>query len=452
MAAEGPPPAKNDAPVTLQTGAKMPEAPNPTGATLSVAPSMPPPTTEQAQIKGNEPPVASMTVAMGGPQASTTVDFTSIQETVKAQYTALSMNPKGILGEGSFKRIIQVTPDLAVAVVKEAGPKSLAMLKSECENLTLLSKAGLPALTVHGNIFDINGKDKYAVLMEAIPNHTFVDAKDPKTIKTTLPSVLLGVEMPSNEAWFFKKTQIEKNIAQNLANPTAVAAAKDKAGLLYRQLEDIRAKLEKNEIVIVDLQLLIDSRGMIKIIDPLEVMKLGAKPGTYLTLDGKPADTGPQFERSMLSTRQMLMDMIKFCHTVSVTTNPLKLQALITPLLETGSAPSFDDELPAPSSLKGKMPPSLFQSSHHSRVGGPGSHASAAGGGYRPSSRAGLHFSSMPPPIPLPVSVTAANTPQQNAAPNQSQTATGTRVAAKDADNKPPIPPPSKGSPPPSPR
>lgn len=462
MASSGPP--GNNTPVTLQTGVpKTVDIPNPSDANVLVSSGMPQ-ATEQPQIKGAEPAsVGLAAAAVNVPAAAVDPNFASAQQSAKSRYDALNKDATAILGEGSFKRIIQLSPDLAVGVAREPGAKSLDMLRKECQYLKFLAKAELPTIAIHGDVFDINGKGKYAVLMEAIPKHTFVDAKDPKTIKTILPSVLLGVDIPQGEAWFFKKPQIEKSIAQNLAAPTAPDIARAKAASLHKQLEDIRAKLELNNIIIVDLQLLIDPKGGVKIIDPLEVMKIGPKADSYLTLDGAAVEPNANFNRSIRDTRQMLLEMIKFCQMVATTSDDKKLKSLITPLLDTGSAAALDgDRSAGMSNLPSRFFSGLDSKAAGSRLGaiaeenGPETASKARkapssgprGGGYRPSSRAGggLVFSQMPPAIPLPVTTAAPETPVANPnTPNQS-------AAAKESDAKPPIPPvtnkgPSSASP-----
>jgi hypothetical protein len=467
MASDGPA-GNKDAPVTLQTGApKTVDTPNPSAANVVVSGAMPQ-ATEEAQQKSAQPAsMGSATAAnVNAPTPAVSSTFASVQEIAKSQFTALNMNPKAILGEGSFKRILQLSSEFAVGVARETGTKSLAMLTKECQYLKFLSQAELPAIAIHGDVFDINGKEKYAVLMEAIPKHTFVDAKDPKTIKTILPSVLLGVDIPPGEAWFFKKDQIEKNITQNLSQPAALELAKNKAAFLYKQLEDIRAKLEKHKIIIVDLQLLIDPNGVVKIIDPLEIMKLSPKADSYLTLDGGAVEQNASFNRSIRDTRQMLLEMIRFCQVVSTTSDIKKLKSLITPLLDTGSAAALDGERPASSAGISNLPSRYF-SGVDSKAGGsrlgaiaeygdpdaapkaPKSLSSAPttrGGGYKPSSRAGggLVFSRMPAPIPLPASTTASATP---ATPVADPNASSQSAAAKESDVKPPTPPDkNKGS------
>lgn len=451
MASDGP---NKDAPNLEPVAPKAVNSQNPAAANLVVNSAMVQ-ATEEPQTKSAEPTATVSTTAANVPVAAAISNIAGIQANVKLQYAAINMNPKVILGEGSFKRILQISPELAVGVARETGARSFEMLTKECQHLKFLATAELPAVAIHGDVFDIDGKGKYAVLMEAIPKHTFVDAKDPKTIKTILPSVLLGVDIPTGEAWFFKKKQIEANIAQNLTQPSALEVAKAKAGFLFKQLEDIRAKLEKNNIIIVDLQLLIDPKGSIKIIDPLDVLKIDSKPDSYLTLDGKAVEHNASFNRSIRDARQMLIEMINFCKAVATTADDKVLKSLITPLLDTGASAALDGARPISGGIA-KMPSRLF-SGMDSKAGGPRlgaieehsdpdvapKHTFSAGprgGGYKPSSRAGLVFSQMPAAIPLPATTTAAPSTANPNTPNQS-------ASAKDNDAKPPAPPDTnKGS------
>lgn len=431
---------------------------------------------QEVQTKGSTPsPLASVS----------STDLTiAMQERAKAQYNAISMQLA--MGQGEFKLILPFLPEIAVAVTKRRAPeeemgKLKQMFDSECAQLHFLSSKGLPALRIHGNVFIIDRNKsgiKYAMLMDAIPKHTFIDAKDPATIKTFLPSILLDVEIPRGEAWYMKRALIEEQIQKKLLDPGVIDIAKKKAALLQQQLKEISAILDKENIHIVDLQLLVDERGKITIIDPLDVVSPTATKGVYRSVINGESISNPDFTKKIQGTKEMLTAMISFCTTVATTTNPKELKSLITPSLDPSvmAGNTLEGPSPYPSTMVSRARPmgmGYESKSGHMALGTidevdpdfstavvprptklglgagkpplvPRRPPSSEPGQYRPSSRAqSVVFSPMPPAIPLPTNATTDAlkkdpTPTQSATKDTSDPSTTT--VAKDPKDKPPDP------------
>lgn len=515
MASEGPP--KKDTTVKVDTppvvlpqqtsGAPSNAPPQQTGG-QSAQPATPFATTltatgigvpkDEAQMKGSSPsPLSVTTGAIGAPNVSVGSSgpvnpVIAMQEQAKAQYNAISL--KLPLGQGEFKNILAFTPEVAVAVSKKRAPveemvKIKQMLDSECTQLRLLASKGLPALRIHGDVFIIDTNKsgiKYGMLMEAIPKHTLIDGKDPATIKTFLPSILLDVDIPRGEAWYMKKTQIEEQIQKKVSSPEALGAAQKKAAFMLAQLKQISDILRHEKINIVDLQILVDERGKITIIDPLDVVSPTATKGTYKSLVNGEEISNPDFVKKIHATDEMLSAMMSFCNQV-VSASPKELPKLITPSLAPSAMASDGFEGPTMMASSRAKPMAMGYDSKSGHMGlgaineddDPdlsaaatpmrfkptiGSHRSASSqaqtpSGYRPSSRA-MVFSKMPPPPSLVP--TGAET-QSKPGPTQSGPQTAAKdtslppstTAAKDPKDppkdKPPDPPAPSGKKPSSP-
>lgn len=406
-----------------------PPVDTPLAASLGVAPG--PLAPAKPDVKS--PAMSSSGVSGGsagalgsGPSAS------DLQALAKAQY-ATKYNLQLALGQGSFKRVLPFEAGLALAVSLEEGPKAKAMLEEECENLRFLRGAGFPAIGVASDVFQINAKGKFAVVMEAVPDHTFIDGKDPGTMTTLLPSILLDVKIPSGEAWIFKLPAIKAEIAKKIGNPGSLALAQEKAAKLYAQLEQIETLLKTpredgKSITIVDLQLLVDRAGNIRIIDPLEILKYDSKENAYFKLTGEKIDTNENFTASIERAQGVLAQMKSYCRAVVRTKEPGQLRALVTPAIGPGASAiasasdAYDPEFaPAGGAGPSSRPrPVVF---------GPSALASLSAAGSagklppRPPAKAGpsskpphpgvrpasMVFSAMPPSPPLPSGISGAS-------------------------------------------
>lgn len=326
-----------DAPVTVPntTGARVSVGINssvgaPLAATLTAAGSPVPLTTPDAK---------SPAIGSGG--SAGVLSASDLQALAQTGY-ATKYNLRIALGQGELKKILPFENGLALAVTLNGGSKPKEQLEKELNNLIFLKSLGFPAVQTVSKVFQIN--DKSAYVMEAIPEHTFFDGKNPGTIKTILPATLINVKIPNNEAWIFKKSEIEADIAQKLADPTSPTTAKTKAEKLYIQLQQIQKLLntpdkEGKYLTIVDLQLLVDKAGNITIIDPLEVLKRDSK-GQYFKLNNEKTQTTPEFEASIERARGLLADMQSYCLKIIKTSDPNELIDLITPTLPGVKAPA----------------------------------------------------------------------------------------------------------------
>ncbi|MBN9288024.1 MAG: hypothetical protein BGO43_00760 [Gammaproteobacteria bacterium 39-13] len=426
MSSDGPPKKDEatptqDPPVTIHapTGVSLEQAirsPSDTSDPLGSRLTATGVTSEETQTKSSEPPVSSIRAFGGsGPTGSVSAEPTieQIQAQAKTQYSAISLQLP--MGQGEFKQILPFLPKIAVAVTKKRAledemTREKTMLDRECAQLRFLSNLHLPALRVHGDPFVINsdssGRIKYGVLMDAIPKHTFIDTKDPATLNTFLPSILLNVEIPRGEAWYMKRAQIETAIARNLSNPTALEQAKGKAKALLIQLEQIAGILKANNIAIVDLQLTVEPDGKITIIDPLDVVR-PLPSNKYKSMITQEIIDNSDFTRKVVETQAMMDRMIKYCNDV-IKANPKELPTLITPILGSSSGMSVRvDPAMRHESKSGHL--SLGTIDEGDAPDAPSSGPSRSGAGYRPSSRAtSIVFSQMPAPAPLPSTATSA--------------------------------------------
>jgi len=327
----------NNKPTTITPSVAQPNVEQSLSATLSatgIGPSI------GADNKGQTPmeAVHSSPAAASGGLVSAPPTSAELQALAKKNFATITASQLP-LGQGNFKRVYRLTDKVAIASSIHKTDSAQKPFEEECVRLKTLAAMGLPALPVYSDVFDIDGRP--AFLVEAIPDHTFIDGKDPKTnISTVLPSMLLNVKIPATEAWFRYKDKIISEVKQKLSDPKALSDAQKKAGILLQQLDGIVKTLEANDAIIVDLQLVVDPSGKITIIDPLDIVRQGKQLGEFTTLDGKPIEKNDSFTQSLNNTYGMLKDMRAFCRNIMASQEP---QKQLSSLLNIGASAQMHD-------------------------------------------------------------------------------------------------------------
>lgn len=246
--------------------------------------------------------------------------------------------------DGSFKKIYALPGGkYALACFREKGnEKALQngkmLLTKEKELLHYLQSVGLPAVNVYCEPFLFN--EQYALLMEWIPDSTFIDVKDQDSASRKIISSLLNVHIPSGEGWVLKKASIDQEISEALLSPSfSVDLVKARAYKLGNQFSQIKEILTANNLMIGDLQFLLNPKGVF-IIDPIEVVKVSPKPNSsnmfdYCDVLDLAKQDNPNFIKLLYDGKRLLEQCIALCDSLAELSSKKALQEKLQSLMTT---------------------------------------------------------------------------------------------------------------------
>ncbi len=251
---------------------------------------------------------------------------------------------------GQFKQIMPLSdPSKAVAVVRASGGEQAKHdLEHEAKLLNILRENGFPALQTFDGVFEV-AKGKYGLVMEYVQNANLIDSKAPDMMKVLLPALMMGVAIDTGkEAWAMQVPTITQKVMSSLKqkNPEQLKAFAENLG---NQIKQLMQTMKEKSLVIADLQMLIDAKGKITIIDPLDVLRVVERKPPEKGLDfvdvvnpNKP--NTKQFINSLYDSMGMLEDIAKTCDAIVKAKNenlPQVIGALMTSVRpKVASAPS----------------------------------------------------------------------------------------------------------------
>lgn len=261
-------------------------------------------------------------------------EVTPLQQQVIEQFNTL-----GAASVGQFKQIMPL-PDStkAVAIVRASdGLQAKHDLEHENNLLKILKENGFPALNTYDGVFEIS-KGKYGLVMDYLTNCSLLDSKAPDMMKVLLPALMMGVPIDTGrEAWAMQLPAITRNVltAMRSKDPDEI---RNFASNLGTQIKQLMQTMQEKGLVIADLQMLIDPKGKITIIDPLDVLRVVPKKPPEQGIDfvdvvdpKKP--NSAQFINSLFESMGMLEDIAKTCDAIAVTKNehlPKVISSLMT--------------------------------------------------------------------------------------------------------------------------
>ncbi len=264
-----------------------------------------------------------------------------LQEKAKSEYFEL-LSKKGAVGQ--FKKIVPMTENIAVAIVKASdGLKAKQDMEHEVTLLKVLKEHGFPVLQTYGDVFEI-ADAKHAVVMDWVPNANLIDGKAPEMINYLLPALMLGVPInTSNEAWAIQLPQVSKKILAATQNIN-IAEIQEFARNLSQEISELQRVMDEQKLLIADLQMLITPQGKITIIDPLDVLRIVPKVAPNIGFDlvdildpSKP--NSESFLKSLFKSIEMLDNMKKICDSVAKVKDKQSLQKMISDIMLSHSAP-----------------------------------------------------------------------------------------------------------------
>lgn len=202
------------------------------------------------------------------------------QDSLQKDVDSLQSNKHAPIGlkpaSGEFSAIYPLSEGLGVKWNK--GADMDGELEREVCLLQFLEEHGIPAVKVHGEVFQILGR--YAVIMNWLVNGKLLEAKNSENAKFMLVATLLEIDIPTGEAWALQfdriKSEIEKKI---LSDDFVFPDFQKRAAALSEQFGIINTQLKNNSLAIGDMQLLMTQDGKVCVIDPLDVLKVISSVG-----------------------------------------------------------------------------------------------------------------------------------------------------------------------------
>lgn len=188
---------------------------------------------------------------------------------------------------GEFSVVYPIGNGFAVKWQKK--PDLNGDLAREAALLQHLNTHDIPAIKTYGGVFQINGRD--AVVMDWIDGAKLIDAKSPENAKLILYSVLLGINIPTGEAWAMHYNDVQAEVTAKTLDPDFdLERLQMRSAQFADQFALLSQNLNTKKLAIGDLQILISSMNGIhvRVIDPLDVLQV-SKTDYYL----KPTDLAP---------------------------------------------------------------------------------------------------------------------------------------------------------------
>lgn len=232
--------------------------------------------------------------------------------------------------QGQFKKVVPISNNLCVAIVPKSFD-SQQQITEELNHLNELRKNGLPGIQTKGGLFEVSPKHD-AFIMKFVPNSTLFDAKFPENANKLILPVLMGLSVPSGkENWIPGFTKVMGEVKELHKNQTYDAKSiKENAKILEHQVSAILEKMEKNQIMIGDLQLLVGGNPpSINIIDPLDVLHvtLPKSPGeapifqkrNYASGELESTEISDGYKLQLRQAHELLINLKKTCEDIANT-------------------------------------------------------------------------------------------------------------------------------------
>lgn len=295
-----------------------------------------------------------MTTQGPGRENKLTLDsdtINTIQAVCIENYTKIAQTP---YEHGTCKKVMELSSklgdnkykNLALATTIEISPNSEIIIKNEHVQLKWLKQKGFPIVELHGDVFLVqeikrNGvtEKRYGMLMDYIPNATFIEAKTPAPLKKLIYACLLDLNVRYQESWFFHEKTITNSIVEEIQKKPEVL--RERAQKLGKQYESLLKKMVDERIWISDLQILLTSDGSLTIIDPLDVGVVSAENKLISEIDPQ-RESGAQFIQSIEDTMNWLKKGQEICNHIVQAKNSVSLaRVFLADQLQTSYTPGF---------------------------------------------------------------------------------------------------------------
>lgn len=372
-----------------------------------------------------------------------------LQQDAKQKYPNIA--GQGLVGQ--FKQIIPTQENIAVAVVKAAqGETAKERLEHEAYLLNYLREQGFPAIQTYGEVFEV-APGRHALMMDYVPDATLLDGKSIDTLKFSIPGMVLGVPVNTgHEAWAMQLPTIMRNI-EEAALISDLEQVKTFAKTLGEQAAQLVKTVQEKMLMVGDLQILVDRKGKITIIDPLDVLKVVPRPdrrGVDFVdiVDPKKQNTSG-FLQSLDISMEMLDRVQKLCVEIGKAKDKVDLRNIVQTMMNPDPKNTIRNPLTAsapPSPVLARRPQVSDPRQSRSL---PGSVSSTPSIPVRNGPNRASDYDHRPPPITqaanaaarrsLPTTATARPTGTEPTKPNSSIPTTTTTTTDTPQGKKPKV-------------
>ncbi|MGE4349307.1 MAG: hypothetical protein AB7D28_06050 [Candidatus Berkiella sp.] len=260
--------------------------------------------------------------------------ITSIQNDAYNSFSELDRQYEGEVGTckkmiplGKFK---QEYDNFALVYSRYLHETNQAIVRNEREYLKYLSEKNYPVVTVYGNAFVVEQKSeqpRLAMLMQYIPG-VFIEAKTEASLNILILAALLGIPTRAyQEAWLaLNQNHLAASIIQAMNDPQNFSQLQEKANILAKNFQTLIQKMEQDEIMICDLQMIISKDGKLTIIDPLDIVKSSNSKSLF---NHDQAST-PDLVQFLQQTKNWLNNALDFCNTIAQSSTSVDLHSFVS--------------------------------------------------------------------------------------------------------------------------
>ncbi|MCS5709320.1 hypothetical protein CC99x_010425 [Candidatus Berkiella cookevillensis] len=235
---------------------------------------------------------------------------------------------KKMIDLGKFKAEYQ---NFALVYSRYLHEANQTIVRNEKEYLNYLSEKNYPVVTVYGNAFVVEQKleqPRLAMLMQYIPG-VFIEAKTAAPLNILILAALLGIPARAHqEAWLaLNQNHLAANIIQAMDQPQNFSQLQEKANILAKNFQALIQKMEQDQIMICDLQMIISKDGRLTIIDPLDIVDYSSAKSLF---KNEIQDPTPDLRQFLQHTKSWLKNALDFCQTIAQSSTPTDLHAFVS--------------------------------------------------------------------------------------------------------------------------
>lgn len=259
------------------------------------------------------------------------IDQQKLQVFVKNNFASIKQAP---YEAGTCKRVFKLPGNIGLAVTHGNSGMEKDLIDNERVYLQYLKDQGFPVVEVHGEVFAVEGEGnqkRYGYLMNYIPNAVFIETKSPALLKAQIFAALLGIPTQPSEGWWgLNHARLLSEIAKRIKDPETFKQLKARAENLCANYKNLIKLLEKQQLAVSDLQIMVSKDGTLTIIDPLDVVKRDPVNKSIVSIlnTQRPPDAG--FRDFLEKTDEWLQAGLDLSHRISSAETADYLQHVIS--------------------------------------------------------------------------------------------------------------------------
>lgn len=263
--------------------------------------------------------------------------ITSIQNDAYHSFSLLDQYDGEI---GTCKKMIPLKnlkseyQNLALVYSRYLHEANQTIVRNERAYLNYLSEKNYPVVTVYGEAFVVEKKleqPRLAMLMQYIPG-VFIEAKTAASLNILILAALLDIPARAyQEAWLaLNQSTLAASIIQAINQPQNFLQLRETAKILAENFQALIQKMEEDQIMICDLQMIISKNGTLTIIDPLDIVNYSNAKSLF---KNEVQESSPDLLQFLQQTKSWLNNALDFCKIIAQSSAPTDLHpfASVTP-------------------------------------------------------------------------------------------------------------------------